>query len=265
MAGPVPRMEDSMRLAAPAITTLEGRPVCPSHPDREAKGTCARCGRFVCASCEGPDGLCDSCVGLVATAVPPATGRAAWATRLLGIHLGVDLVSAASGIFSLGAGSGDSGEFGLRDAIDGVVGVTSLAVLVATAVAFLRWEHLAVRNLQAQGKDVGVTPGWAVGWWFVPIANLWKPFQVMRAIVQRIGGEALVAAAGVGTWWGLWIASNIASQIQTRISFSTGLEGEIPQAAYAVGVVASLLSAAAAWQCRRVVQQAQSNLDRRRE
>ena len=28
------------------------------------------------------------------------------------------------------------------------------------------------------------TPGWSVGWFFVPIMNPWKPFQAMREIWQ---------------------------------------------------------------------------------
>ena len=53
------------------------------------------------------------------------------------------------------------------------------------------------------------TPGWVVGWYFIPIAWFWKPYQAMREIwqasvspadwKQQVGSPLLV------WWWALWI------------------------------------------------------------
>ena len=52
-------------------------------------------------------------------------------------------------------------------------------------LCFLRWVYLAHANLRALGFDGGnFTPGWAVGWYFIPIANLWKPLEAMRELWQ---------------------------------------------------------------------------------
>jgi len=62
---------------------------------------------------------------------------------------------------------------------------------------------------------------WAVGWYFVPIANLFKPFGAMRELwtashaeVDKFGGEA---PSEVKWWWGAWISGNILSSVSSRI------------------------------------------------
>ena len=88
-----------------------------------------------------------------------------------------------------------------------------------------RTRPVASREDRAQ-REAGVdglefTPGWAVGWFFVPIANLFKPFQAMRELwtashgeADRFGGEA---PTEVKLWWGAWLVGNIASTVGTRI------------------------------------------------
>jgi len=82
---------------------------------------------------------------------------------------------------------------------------------VASAVLVLVWIHRANYNARALGATgLKMTPGWAVGWYFVPIAWFWKPYQAMKEIWQasidpkhwwRQGGSPLLS-----WWWGLWLA-----------------------------------------------------------
>src|SRR5439155_11350703 len=46
---------------------------------------------------------------------------------------------------------------------------------VATELTWLFWQHRVTRNVWARGHPIKTSPGWAVGWWFIPIANLWMP------------------------------------------------------------------------------------------
>ena len=51
------------------------------------------------------------------------------------------------------------------------------------AIAWCVWQHRAHANLWAFARSgLRFTPGWAVGWWFVPIASLWKPFEAVREL-----------------------------------------------------------------------------------
>jgi hypothetical protein len=96
------------------------------------------------------------------------------------------------------------------------VAIAGLALLVtlATLVAFGRWIVLAHRNLPALGAEsLEFRPGWAVGWYFIPIANLWKPYQAMKALwqySQHARNPDLSASTLIlPTWWTFWIISNV--------------------------------------------------------
>lgn len=47
-------------------------------------------------------------------------------------------------------------------------------------IAFLVWQHRANVAAQALGLWLTRSPGWGVGGWFIPIANLWFPYEAVR-------------------------------------------------------------------------------------
>ena len=70
--------------------------------------------------------------------------------------------------------------------------------------------------------DLTITPGWAVGWYFVPIANLWKPFQAMKEIwlgshygANWEGGSATDL---LNWWWGLYILDSMLGNASWRLT-----------------------------------------------
>jgi len=99
--------------------------------------------------------------------------------------------------------------------------VVWLVVFVATAIVWCVWQHRAQRNAiaLADGK-LEFTPGWAVGWWFVPFANFVKPFQSVRELWKAShGGDngRVVATWGViGWWWGLWLGASVLGRFIVR-------------------------------------------------
>ena len=51
---------------------------------------------------------------------------------------------------------------------------------------FILWLFRASRNLRALGnQSVEYSPGWAIGAWFIPIGNLFIPYQVTAEIWNR--------------------------------------------------------------------------------
>jgi hypothetical protein len=105
-----------------------------------------------------------------------------------------------------------------------------LAVFILTAVLFLFWIYRVYKNLRPLGADrLGYSPGWAVGSFFIPFANLFIPFRIIREIWvnsdplvrepvetwQRSGPPALLS-----WWWGFWVAANILTRIASRFSDS---------------------------------------------
>ncbi|MGH2641603.1 MAG: DUF4328 domain-containing protein [Actinomycetota bacterium] len=83
-------------------------------------------------------------------------------------------------------------------------------LIVLTGIVWLVWQHRAHANLRAAGvPHLAFTPRWAVGWWFVPFANLVKPFQTVREVWKASSGidrwEARPTWPVIGWWWGMWV------------------------------------------------------------
>ncbi len=100
-------------------------------------------------------------------------------------------------------------------------------VILVTAVLFARWVHLASRNAHhLTGGDLRHTPGWAVGWYFVPVATYWKPYQAMREIFRASNPDAsdewrtAPRPNLLPMWWTLWVLSNLLTMGLLSSSFS---------------------------------------------
>jgi hypothetical protein len=120
-------------------------------------------------------------------------------------------------------------EAALIDGGNVVVGLTQMIVYFSGAIGFLMWVHRAAKNLRALGATgLDFTPGWAVGYYFVPIMNLFKPYQAMKEIwresdprLTTYSSKALKEARLpflFPLWWSGWILGNIASQVSLRVS-----------------------------------------------
>jgi len=107
-------------------------------------------------------------------------------------------------------------------AVQALLLVIDFLALVVSGIITLVWIHRANTNAHAlTTQAMEFTPGWAVGWNFVPFASLWKPFQVVREIWDvskspSVDGDG--APAIMRLWWGLWIANNIFAQISGRLA-----------------------------------------------
>jgi hypothetical protein len=106
-----------------------------------------------------------------------------------------------------------------RDADDFVRGASAVFVLtqVAIAVLFIIWLFRAAKNNEALGREgARFGPGWSIGSWFIPLANLVIPVLLVQDLWR--GSNAGVARGGRGWrnasgsalvwwWWAAWILS----------------------------------------------------------
>ncbi len=62
--------------------------------------------------------------------------------------------------------------------------VATMVCMLANFMGLLVWMYPAQKNLPAlqPTRPLEVSPGWAVVWFFVPIMNLFRPFQAMRQL-----------------------------------------------------------------------------------
>ncbi|MVZ97723.1 DUF4328 domain-containing protein [Sphingorhabdus sp. IMCC26285] len=135
-------------------------------------------------------------------------------------------------------------EFGLFEALYFLVGVAMIIVAIATFVLWCMWLHRAAKNVvEADFSDFDYTPAWAVGWHFVPFANLFKPFEIMRKIWNASTGASTVLDAPapiINRWWVAWLVAGLAGNISGRIA----LQAESAETLY-LGTVLGAISSIA--------------------
>lgn len=107
------------------------------------------------------------------------------------------------------------------DTLSRISNITLAVLLIASGFLLMRFVFRAMKNLHlSQAAGVTISPGWAVGYNFVPILLLWKPLQAMRQIWRGShdpqNADAKVPAT-MGWWWALWIGTNILAGISMQI------------------------------------------------
>lgn len=115
-----------------------------------------------------------------------------------------------------------------------------------TIILFGMWIYRAAANIvAAEVPGFDYTAGWAVGWYFIPFANLVKPFSAMRQIWNAShggSGDELEAGNGLLTlWWTTWLTSNIATNISFRLSLSA-TSPDIIRLGLQLGIAGSLIA-----------------------
>jgi hypothetical protein len=106
-----------------------------------------------------------------------------------------------------------------NDNRQGTIGLVQLALVVAGAVVFIRWMHAAYRNIDVVAPaERRYSSGWAIGSWFVPIMNLFRPKQMINDIWRAGGRDASDTQPGflLLGWWLLWLLSSFIVNIAAR-------------------------------------------------
>ena len=116
-------------------------------------------------------------------------------------------------------------------------------VLLACFVLVGRWIYRVDSNAHAVGGEMSITPGWAVGWYFVPLANLAMPYQAMREAWDSSHEAAAMEderdSPLLPLWWGLWLVTNIVSNFAALCG---GLESTPTSLALTANLIAALLN-----------------------
>jgi Domain of unknown function (DUF4328) len=92
--------------------------------------------------------------------------------------------------------------------VSGLSSITNLTGLAAIVV-WLFWQHQATENLWGRGyTGLRIRPGWAVGWWFIPVAWWFMPCVAMLELDRRStpDGTPRRASPVIGVWWAAWLA-----------------------------------------------------------
>ena len=142
--------------------------------------------------------------------------------------------------------SATDSEISNTDAMVGLAGIIYLFVWLGLVITFLMWLHRASSNLIGLGYvNQKFSPGWAVGWWFVPIMSFFRPFQVMKEIWKNSHPENKytselesdnpslmyqkdeLSSDLMGWWWGVWLVSNWIGNVAARMWFRADTTEEL--------------------------------------
>ncbi len=108
------------------------------------------------------------------------------------------------------------GRIAANDTWQRLFGTLELAFWFVAAISLLVWVYRANRNAHALGVEgMSYSPGWSVGWFFVPLANLFMPYRVLRelwkASTPGVGADWQGAPVSfiLSAWWAIWFASGV--------------------------------------------------------
>lgn len=188
---------------------------------------------------------------------------AAYLQGLLGLYCGLEVLAAAYLIWQRNVLIGWVGDPTLvdqtvaerMDTVSLVIGLAPVLVFMVAGVLFIVWLYRGVRSSNIDQSRIQHKAWWAIGGWFIPIWNLFRPFQMVRdywvaANVKKQTGDVETPRI-IGWWWGLnllAIAAERTYALRTRdLAELDGLAWmqSVSDAAFA-GATSSLLLAAAA-------------------
>jgi len=121
----------------------------------------------------------------------PNEQRSQNAILLIWIALAMNCISLVSSYFQydLLQTAANGGEISAEavtsnDNREQAIGIIQIIVFVVSAITFIQWFRRAYFNLHLRVNRLSQTEGWAAGCWFVPIVNLFRPYQIMKEMFQ---------------------------------------------------------------------------------
>jgi Domain of unknown function (DUF4328) len=118
------------------------------------------------------------------------------------------------------------------DARQQFIGIIQVVIFVISGILILKWIYRANFNARQLGAtEMQFTPGWSVGWYFIPFANLWKPYQAMKEIwkasINPQDWKSEAVPSLLGWWWFFWIVSNMFGNASFRMALKADQLNEL--------------------------------------
>jgi len=190
------------------------------------------------------------------TALRPNDQRARYAILFIWIILGLEVVSILSSYMQYDLLQNTAGIDWLshdvisqNDTRESVVAMIHMIFSLISAITFIQWFRRAYYNLHLRVDQLSQTEGWAAGCWFVPILNLFRPYQLMKEMYvetrRYLNDNGMVIKDMFNTnnltlWWTLWIVSNLIGQGVFRYSLRADTVEELSISTVSEMVVSAL-------------------------
>ena len=111
----------------------------------------------------------------------------------------------------------------INDLRQQLIGIIQFSLYIITGIVFLRWIYFSNSNSRSLGASgMQFTPGWSIGYYFVPFLHIYKPYIAMKEIWKTSkdpkNWEMIKTPSLFPQWWTLWIISSISANISFRLS-----------------------------------------------
>ena len=153
-----------------------------------------------------------------------------WLRIFFILYIFSEIILAVGNTFMLSTGSemfGPDSPFTIGDGLSLLGGVLLMFSYLTCVVLFSIFSYRTVKNLKLLGtKGLDITPGWAVGWYFIPFANWWKPYGVMQEMwigSVHANDQYFDTPNIMPIWWGCWLITSFADRVSWRLSLKAGL------------------------------------------
>ena len=162
------------------------------------------------------------------------------------IAIGIHLLLAAYGIiFNMEVSSaihGDVTEATWLD-IEGRANTlfwSSILIFLIAVVLFSYWTNQVAKNSYYFGrKHMSESPAMAVGSYFIPILNLYKPYKIMVSMFKACDLHKKTGL--VGAWWTAWIFTSVLNRVASRMADRADSVPSLDTALQAESIGAGLL------------------------
>jgi hypothetical protein len=194
----------------------------------------------------------------------PNEQRSQNAILLIWIALALNCISLISSYFQydLLQTAANGGEISAEDITSNdnreqAIGIIQIIVFVVSAITFIQWFRRAYFNLHLRVNRLSHSEGWAAGCWFVPIVNLFRPYQIMKELFHETHfflkrNEAHtsehLSMPSLGLWWTFWIIDRFFGQFVFKYTMKAETIEELTTSTIAqlisnaIGIVLSIIT-----------------------
>lgn len=184
-------------------------------------------------------------------------------TWALGLFVLAEIANSAYNIYFLHfltrieAGDVDFDTADLLDQLAIIIGISYLVLFLGAAILSSVWIYRASWNArQIQPDTARIRPGWAVGWFAVPIACYFLPYKAMkqcwRSSHDPTGGIDGPVPGFMGWWWAAWVLNTLVANAVFRLHARAETIDDV-RLAYGVELASAPLALTAAILFARVI------------
>ncbi len=100
------------------------------------------------------------------------------------------------------------------DEIITLTGSLHMVVIFSLIIIFSAWINRSCKNgWLLDAPHMKTTPRLSVGYFFIPLLSLWKPYGAMKEIRRASHGNDNALRSILPLWWTFWLTSNVLAHI----------------------------------------------------